>query len=134
MTELFGNWCALNGINSLPVPPQIVARFVADIAPLGIVKVWPEVQDISRAHYTIGLADPTLGHPVTTAVNAISGIVPPRSWDKDHKSRFMSLPYDVQLYVNEREAQRDKAVRQAQQRAAEIVKGETNGIQQTAAA
>lgn len=104
----------LNNVQPVPATPAIVARFVADVAPWGMEKIWPIVQEISRAHYTIGLADPTLGGPVAAAINQIAQIDAPRSWPADQKRRFLTLPYDLQVYVSEREAQRDKEVRRAQ--------------------
>jgi hypothetical protein len=81
-------------------------------------EIWPMLQEISRAHYLIGLADPTQGGPVSAAVNEIAKIEPPRSWPKEHKLRFTSLPYDVKRYVAAHEAERDKVVRRAQNDAA----------------
>ncbi|PDT55766.1 hypothetical protein CO678_42010 [Bradyrhizobium diazoefficiens] len=134
MTEsLYTNWCMLNGCKPVPIAPNMAARFVADVAPLGIDKVWPAVQEISRLHYTIGLADPTLGYPVATLVSEIAKIEPPRSWAKQYKERFKTLPYDVQLYITEREKQRDSEVRRAQNKAAELIK-EHNGPDKQAAA
>ena len=43
---------------------------------------------------------------------------PPRSWPNDRKQRFKSLPYDLQVYVADHEARREKAVRRAQNDAA----------------
>lgn len=121
MTEsLFQNWCALNNVQPAPMAPHVVARFLADIAPLGIDKVWPAVQEISRLHYTVGLADPTLGHPVATKVSEIAEIVPPRGWTKQFKERFKTLPYDVQLYILGRDRTQEAELRRAQQEAAEL--------------
>lgn len=114
MTEsLFANWCALNGVQPVPMPPHIVARFVADIAPFGIHKVWEAVQEVSRAHHTIGLADPTLAPAVTTIVSEIANVTPPRSWNKDWKQRFRTLPYDVQVYIDQREYDREGTISRA---------------------
>jgi len=66
----------------------------------------------------IGLADPTLGGVVTEAVSDLAGIDPPRSWPAAHKQRFKSLPYDLQVYVGTHEAQRERALRRAQNEAA----------------
>ncbi len=65
-------------------------------------------------HVALGLADPTLGAIVADAVDAVARIVPPRSWPGDRKLRFKSLPYDLQVYVTAHEAQREKAIRRAQ--------------------
>jgi hypothetical protein len=116
--SLFQNWCTLNGVQPAPISPHLVARFVADIAPLGADKVWQAVQEVSRLHYTVGLADPTLGHPVATAMTEIAGIDAPRSWTNDQKARFKTLPLDVQRYILERDKQDNKALRKAQNDAA----------------
>jgi hypothetical protein len=76
------------------------------------------VQDISKLHASIGLADPTLGGVVSAAINEIANIPPPRSWPGDSKQRFRSLPYDLQVYIADREANRDRALRRAQNEAA----------------
>ena len=116
----FENWCALNGAAPIPAAPHIVARFVTDIAPLGIEHVWPAVQEVSRAHYVIGLADPTLSGTVCAAVNEIAKIDPPRSWPREHKAAFLRLPYDLQAYLSAREDERDKTVKRAQSEAAKL--------------
>jgi len=117
---MLARWCALNGVAVFPVPPAIVARFVADCAPLGIDRLWPAVQDIQAAHVSLGLADPTLGPEVAAALDDVAGIAPPRSWPGDYKQRFRSLPYDLQRFVADHELQREKALRRAQNDAAEL--------------
>src|SRR4051794_6462350 len=96
---LFARWCELNNISFCPAAPADVARFVSDCASLGMERLWPALQEISRLHVSISLADPTLGGPTSMAVSAISGVDPPRSWPNDRKQRFNSLPYDLQVYI-----------------------------------
>jgi hypothetical protein len=115
---MFVKWCQLNGASSCPAAPMDVARFVSDCAPLGIERLWPAVQEISRLHASLGLADPTLGGIAAAAISDLAGIDPPRSWPADRKQRFKSLPYDLQVYVTAHEAQREKALRRAQNEAA----------------
>lgn len=115
---MFVKWCELNGLSPCPAAPAHVARFVVDCTPLGIERLWPAVQDISRLHVSVGLADPTLGGVAAEAISALAGIDPPRSWPADCKQRFKSLPYDLQVYVAAHEAQREKALRRAQNEAA----------------
>lgn len=118
----FANWCALRNVPAFPARPADVASFVSDCAPLGIAKIWPMVATISEAHVRAGLADPTAGGWVSAAVNEVSGIEPPRSWPKQERQQFYALPYNVQLYLNHREAQRDRTVRLAQDAAAKAAK------------
>ena len=96
---MFVKWCELNGLSPCPAAPAHVARFVVDCAPLGIERLWPAIQDISRLHVSVGLADPTLGGVAAEAISDLAGIDPPRSWPAGHKQRFKSLPYDLQVYV-----------------------------------
>jgi hypothetical protein len=115
---MFARWCELNGAAFCPAAPAAVARFVSDCGSLGIARIWPAIQDISKMHLSLGLADPTLGGSVAAAINDVAGIEPPRSWPEGRKQRFTSLPYDVQVFISEREAQREKALRRAQNEAA----------------
>jgi hypothetical protein len=115
---LFARWCELKGVSFCPAPPADVARFVSDCASLGIERLWPAVQEISRLHVSLGLADPTLGSGVASAIGAAAGIQPPRSWPAEQKLRFKSLPYDAQVFVASHDARREHALRRAQNEAA----------------
>jgi hypothetical protein len=115
---MFAKWCELNGATWCPAAPADVARFVADGAALGIDRLWPAVQEISKAHSSLGLADPTLGSVAAAVINEVGGVAPPRSWPDDRKQRFTLLPYDLQVYVAAHEEQREKALRRAQNEAA----------------
>lgn len=115
---LFARWCELNGATFCPAAPATVAKFVTDCASLGIARLWPAIQDISKTHVTLGLADPTLGGAVAAAISDIGGIAPPRSWPEDHKRQFKSLPYDVQAFIAAHEMRREKSLRRAQNEAA----------------
>src|SRR3569623_1112096 len=90
---MFARWCELNGTTACPATPASVVRFVTDCASLGVELLWPAVQDISRMHVSLGLADPTLGDPAASAMSGIAAIAPPRSWPGSLKQRFRALPY-----------------------------------------
>jgi hypothetical protein len=120
--NLFERWCVLNGHKPFGASPETIARFVSDIAPMGIAAVWDAVQEVSRAHYMHGLPDPTLGGPVAAAINAIAKIGPPRSWPAEEKLRFLTLPYDIQLIISKRERDRDNQVRTMQHEFAKLKK------------
>ncbi|MEY9362298.1 hypothetical protein ABH994_005019 [Bradyrhizobium yuanmingense] len=135
---IFVKWCELNGVSACPATPASVARFVTDCASLGTSRLWPALQDISRMHVAIGLADPTLGGPAARAMSAIAAIPPPRSWPGPFKHRFAALPYDIQVHLAAHETQRERALRRAQNDAAsarqklaaceaETKDGKTNG-------
>lgn len=109
----FGKWCIVRGVRSLPGQPAHVAAFIADLGAAGksIREIWPLVHEISIAHLSNQLADPTAGGVVSDTVNSLAMISPPRSWPAEQKNRFKSLPYDLQLYVTQREAERERVIR-----------------------
>lgn len=115
---MFARWCELNGVSFCPAAPAVVAKFVTDCGSLGIDRMWSAVQDISKMHVALGLADPTLGGVTAAAINDVAAIAPPRSWPSGAKQQFKSLPYDLQVYVAAHEAQREGALRRAQNEAA----------------
>jgi hypothetical protein len=117
---MFENWCSLKGFRPLPATPALIASFVSDCEALGIDKIWPDVCEISQAHVAEGLADPTAGGVVASAINGIAKIDPPRSWPGEKKISFYSLPYDLQSYLDPREKERDKTIRQLQNEAARL--------------
>jgi hypothetical protein len=116
--EPFDTWCAINREQSLPAAPATVARFVGDVAASGIMKIWSMIGEISRAHYLIGLADPTLGGAVTGALNDIANIEPPASYPDQMKLRFRTLPYDIAAYLASREKDQRREFTRINERAA----------------
>jgi len=132
-TAAFDNWCLLRRERAFPARPSTVADFIADVASLGIGKIWPIVVAISNAHTRNGLADPTAGGWVSAAINELANVEAPRSWPAEQKQRFYALPYDLQAFISEREAERDKAVRRAQNQAAAKRKERSNGRQSNGA-
>jgi hypothetical protein len=133
MMKMFEDWCSLNNQKAHLASPAVVARFVKDIAPMGISRVWRAVQEISRTHYLIGLADPTLGGPVAAAINEISKIAPPRSWPREEQIRFLTLPYDIQITIEKRERDRDNQVRTLQNEFATLKKDSDHATDKTIA-
>jgi hypothetical protein len=127
--NLFERWCVLNGHKPFGAAPETVARFVSDIAPMGIAAVWDAVQEVSRVHYMHGLASPCDGGPVAAAVNDIAKIDPPRSWPAEDELRFLTLPYPTQAYLAKREAQRDEEIKKMHREFAKLKKEHEHGIQ-----
>jgi hypothetical protein len=119
--KMFENWCALHGLQPIPSKPSDIARFISDCSQLGVEKIWPVIEAISKAHINAELADPCCG-VVLAALNSIAGVNPPRSWPKQEQIDFASMPYPLQVYVAGAEAKREKVLRRAQNEAAEAKK------------
>jgi len=115
----FERWCYMQRVQHLPAAPANVAAFVRDQAARPIEEIWEAVEEISQSHLANGLADPTAGGPVADVMNELSKLDAPKSWPKEMKARFSTLPYDIQVYLAAREKERDTAVRRAQNSAAD---------------
>jgi hypothetical protein len=127
--NVFERWCALHGQKPYGANHETVARFVADIAPMGIEQVWSALQEISRAHYVHLLPDPTVGETVATALNNIVRVDPPRSWPKELHDRFKMLPHEIQHWLARRQAADDRLIRKLQNELATLKRTMENGIQ-----
>jgi hypothetical protein len=114
----FLTWCERRDVRPVPARPGSVALFLLEHESLGIEALARMVSAISQVHLKEGRADPASGYPVATALNSLAKIDAPRSWPKEHKGRFTSLPYDLQAYVSAHEAQREKELRRAHNEAA----------------
>jgi hypothetical protein len=137
LPEEFLTFCQRRDVRPVPARPATVALFLLEHESLGIETLARMVREISQVHLRQGRADPASGYPVATALNSLAKIDAPRSWPKEHKGRFTSLPYDLQAYVSAHEAQREKELRRAHNEAAEArkklaaiqqPKQESNGI------
>jgi hypothetical protein len=118
LPDEFAAWCERKGVKTLPARPASVALFVLENGGLGVDALALMVLKISQFHLRRGQADPTSGYPVATALNRIAKIDEPRSWPKEKKARFTSMPYDLQKYVAAHEGQREKEIRRAHNDAA----------------
>lgn len=125
---LFAKWCELNSAPFCPARPADVARFVSDCRSLGVDRLWAALQEISKCHASLGLADPTLWEPVATAFVEVSAIPPPRSWPAEQRQRFKLLPYDLQVFVSAHETRRERALRRAQNEAAAAKRKLATGV------
>ena len=122
MPAIFMRWCEDRQVSALPARPASVALFVMQNRSMSLSDLVDLVDQIGAAHVATGMADPTTTYPVPAMLNKIAAINPPRSWPKEEKQRFLALPYSLQTYVCKREGERDRAVRQAQNEAADVRK------------
>jgi hypothetical protein len=114
----FGQWAVARKLPVLPTLPAYVADFVRDSYPAATVEALIAATDeVSRLHTGNGLADPVTCE-VTAVFQSVGPIAPPRSWPAEQKSRFLQLPYGLQIYFAEHETKREKEIRRTQNAAA----------------
>ena len=87
----------------------------------------PEPVEAPQELATEASADPPQADPgeteATDPAEQLPPIEPPRSWTKDEKERFKTLPRETQEYLSQREQERDAAIRRSQNEAAEKLTG-----------
>lgn len=115
----FAAWCEMMNVRSCPARPAVLACFVVEMAAAipagGLVRA---VAKIADWHLSFGLANPAATPVVLAALDQIAALEPPRSWPTAQKHRFRALPHDLQVYIAEREKERDRVLRRAQNMAA----------------
>ncbi|MCP2219922.1 MULTISPECIES: hypothetical protein [Bradyrhizobium] len=107
----FHNWCRLMGHHPLPAAPLTVAAFIGDQGGLKPDLLSAEVAAIDEQHQALGYAPPGRSDVALKAFAAVHPVEPPRSWANEEKERFLRLPYDLQLVVSRREADREKELK-----------------------
>lgn len=129
----FIRWCEDHSLPWRPASPAVIAKFILGHTTPG--KLVEELRTLSLAHVTQGLPDPTSAWPVGEALSRVVKVEPPRSWPKEMRLLFLSLPADIQAQISSRENERDAAIRRSQNDAAswrkhqqEIEKEKNDGI------
>ncbi|MCS3517070.1 hypothetical protein [Bradyrhizobium elkanii] len=107
----FHNWCRLMGHHPLPAAPLTVAAFIGDQGGLKPDLLSAEVAAIDEQHQALGYAPPGRSDVALKAFAAVHPVEPPRSWTNAEKQRFLQLPYDLQLVMSRREADREKELK-----------------------
>ena len=85
----------------------------------------PEQESTAEAGDAAPAEEQAPGETQVTEPAEVPPIEPPRSWTKEAKERWQSLPRETQEYLAAREQERDREIRRSQNDAAEKLKGLT---------
>jgi len=118
----FHSWCQLNGAPRLPASVASVVKFISDCGHLSPDALHAELTAIDEEHENLLYAPPCKSKWVVKALKTAHHIEPPRSWPKDMWQHFDALSWPIKTHLAAREAERDQAVRKAQNEAAEARK------------
>jgi hypothetical protein len=124
LIDLWQTWCTQRKVRVPPARPEVVATYVKELQHRGPEFVLSTVQAIGRLHTSLpSLADPCASRAVQFVLDQIIAPVdPPRSWTKDEKLEFASLPRKTQATVARREREREAGLRRSQNALAEELK------------
>jgi hypothetical protein len=119
----FIQWCNSKGQKYCPTTPIVVAAFVTDVA---LVLSEQDISNALRAaellHDQFNYANPVATAAVRKAWSRIVAWDAPRGWSKEDLQLFKTVSPEVQSIIARRERERDKALRQAQNKLADEIK------------
>jgi len=109
-------WCRDKSARSVPAKVWCVAAYVLDRHKQGIAEsqIFDELGALKRLHDKWRLPNPVMTAIVSAAIERITQTRPPRSWPKEDKALFATLPAQIRHRIAMREDQRDKELRRLQ--------------------
>jgi hypothetical protein len=131
---IYEEFCRKWHVPSLPSRPTSCAGFALSHRGLDADELVEVMAGISRAHQAANFADPTASFECNVVLARFIKIEPPRSWTKDDRVEFFRLPVTAQAIVVRREAERDRALHQAQQKIADerkLLKAAAENVRET---
>jgi hypothetical protein len=132
--DAFNKWAIARQARRCPAKPATVALWALEQADMGVPaqQILAQLDAIEQLHDRWGLANPVRTAIVRAALDTIIKIDPPRGWSRAERVQFALLPPDVREIVVEKERLRDKALRRAQNEAAEAKKRLLSGAAESA--
>jgi hypothetical protein len=120
----FVQWCGSVGARHLPAAPTTCAMFILNQAKVGVApeRIAAEAQAIEHLHDHYNQANPLQTRAARFALEQVLKIEAPRSWPKEEKAMFMHLPVQIRHIVSRREADRERTLRNGQNRYAAAMK------------
>ena len=126
---LFEKFCSERSCRRLPAKPWVVASFVLHEAAAGrdaqgCIALLAAIAEIHDVH---SLSNPTATGVVRTALELIIKTEPPRSWPKEDRASWATLPPEIREAIARREDNRDRALKTKFQELADLRKRLTSG-------
>ena len=117
-------WTSLAGVRYAPCKTHVVCAYVLHLAATGASTgtILRSLTAISALHERHNLADPVSSSAARYAIEYAIPADPPRSWRKDEKKLFVTMPAEVKVAVSRREHQRETEIRRLQNELAELKK------------
>jgi hypothetical protein len=134
--DAFNKWAISKQARRCPAKPATVALWVLESADLGVPpqQILAQLDAIEQLHDKWSLSNPVRTAIVRAALETIIKIDPPRGWSRAERVEFASLSPDIREIIVNKERLRDRAIRHAQNEAAEAKKrhsdAETKSVNQ----
>jgi hypothetical protein len=116
-------FCKEASVRHCPAKPHVIAAYTLIAHQRGVPAstIVEQLCAVGRLHDKFGLANPIATHVVQEVLRSIGGdqVAPPRSWPKADQAAFALAPRAIQAVVARREKDRERELRNCQNRAAE---------------
>ena len=117
-------WAKEKCVRACPARPSVVAAYVLHEHGLGTPaqQILAILEAVTAFHDHHGQPNPSATAVVRLALDDVIRIEPPRSWPKEDKVLFATLPPDIRDVIARREQERDASLRRKQNELAEQTK------------
>ena len=112
----FVQHCQRRGIRPFPASPAACADWINELPDK---EIEPAIEALVAIHESVSASNPCATLSVRTVVERRLRAEAPHGWNRADRQAFLSLPRDIQLTLARREAERNAALRTAQNRLAE---------------
>jgi hypothetical protein len=118
----FLQWCEVQRVRALPARPASVAAFVCLLKDQKLPRqvIVETLSAIECLHIAAAVANPVATPIVSSTLGTT--VEPPRSWKKQDKEFFKTLPLHAQEIISDREQDRETHLRRSQNELAEMRK------------
>jgi hypothetical protein len=118
----FIQWATTANVRYCPALPTTVGSYIlaARDARIPEQQILATVAAIALLHDHQGLPSPVATTAARYALEQVLKTEPPRSWTKDEKLSWATLPPEIRAVITRRDADQCKAMRRAQNEAAEL--------------
>lgn len=118
----FQDFCAIANVRYLPARPTTVASFTFRQFDNGVKPdtIFDQLAAIERLHDQFDFANPVATSAARAALSEVASIEVPRSWPQADKELFKTLPPQIRNVILNREKDREKTLRRAQNEAGEL--------------
>jgi hypothetical protein len=118
----FIEWATNANVRYCPALPTTVGSYILAASASGIKEkqILATVAAIERLHDSVGLPSPCATTPARYAFSQVVKSEPPRSWTKEEKLMWATLPPEIRSVIARREHSREKETRRLQNEVAEM--------------
>lgn len=114
--DIWGKWCEARGVRKCPCKPWVVASYLLEQSANGVPAqvLVAMLEAITALHDYHNLSNPTATRIVNLALEQVVHPEIPRSWNRNERAEWAKLPPPVRDAIARRENDRDKELRQLQ--------------------